>query len=82
MFRSSLCSFVLSNVHDKFNQSQSQSGRKKKSNGMARNQLPEVITAKEKVTITTEVLRELRSALNACEGALGEWLSRSWFGRC
>jgi len=65
----SLCSFVLSNVHERFNRSQSQSSKKKKNNGVV-GSLTEVITTKEKVSITVEVLRELRSALNVSEGAL------------
>lgn len=62
---------MLSAVYDKFNQSQSQAGKKKK-NIEVGNQMKEFITAKEKVSITLDVLRELRGALNASEVGLGK----------
>lgn len=62
----------MSNVYDKFNQSQSQSNKKKKNNGVVGSQPTELITAKEKVYLTTEVLKELRSAFSASESALGK----------
>lgn len=67
-----MCAFVLSNVYDKFNQSQSQSSKKKRNVGDAAGQVTEAISAKEKTAITAEVLRELRGALSSSEAALGK----------
>lgn len=61
-----MCSFVLSNCYDRFNQSQS--GKKKRQGNDA-----EVLNAKERVALTAEVLRELKSVLNTSESSLGKF---------
>lgn len=65
---------MLSNCYDKIYQSQSQSSKKKKaqSNGVIDNHVIEVLTAKEKLALTVDVLRMLRAVLNVSESSLGK----------
>lgn len=63
---------MLSNCYEKCNQSQSQSNKKKKNNGIISNHAAEVLTGKEKLLLVVEVVAELRTALNKCETSLGK----------
>lgn len=69
----SLCSFVLSLCYDKCSHNQTQTTSKKKkhqSNSEVRENSKE-ITMKEKVSLITEIMRNLKSALNTAENSLG-----------
>lgn len=63
---------MLANCYDKYNQSLSQSGKKKKNNGVIGNHNLEELTAKEKTTLVLDTMRELRSVLNVSESSLGK----------
>lgn len=63
---------MLSNCHEKFSQSQQQSGKKKKNNGVIGKDSAGTLTAKEKHTMVVEVIAELRAALTTCESSLGK----------
>lgn len=66
---------MLSNCHEKYNQTQAQSGKKKKpqkNNGVIDNHVIEALSAKQKTTLIVDAMRELRSALDTSEISLGE----------
>jgi hypothetical protein len=69
----SLCSFVLINYYDKFIQSQSASKKKKPTNnGIFGNNFGGVLMEKEKLSLTTDILKELRQSLLVCDSSLGK----------
>lgn len=70
----SLCSFVLSLCYDKCSHNQTQTTTKKKKQQQSNSEGTEnlkQITMKEKVSLITEIMRNLKSALNTAENSLG-----------
>ena len=71
----SLCSFVLSLCYEKCSQNQTQttSKKKKQQSNSDVDVNSKQITAKEKVSLITEIMRNLKSALNTAENSLGKF---------
>lgn len=69
----SLCSFVLSFCYDKcsHNQPQTVSKKKKQQSNLEVNENSKQITIKEKISLITDIMRNLKSALNSAENSLG-----------
>jgi N-terminal acetyltransferase B complex non-catalytic subunit len=73
----SLCSFVLSNCYDKYNQLGNQSqGRKKKQQNIKESS---VLSDKEKAGMVAEVLKYLKTYILDVEGMIGECLKLCLF---
>lgn len=70
----SLCSFVLSNCYEKYNQNQSQSSssKKKKNHSNNVNDNNNTLSLKEKTLLIIEVSKELKALLNLAESSLGK----------
>lgn len=72
----SLCSFVLSNCYEKYNQlcNKSQQGKKKKQQNQTNsiNQSENNLNDKDRVAMVTEVLRALKSCYEDIENVIGK----------